>query len=435
MNTPEFRTRRQFLRTSLLGGAVALTLPSFIHRTFAAMDGNAAASATQIATGRDNPILVIIQLAGGNDGLNTVIPYEDGAYFAARPNLAIGKDRVLSIGDGLGLNPRLTGLQQAIGDGEAAIIQGVGYPNPNRSHFRSMEIWQTATDADKTSTSGWLGRYFDNCCAGEDSPAIGVSIGERMPQAFSASEPRGIAVRNPQALRGNAGGMDEMMMMDGGEAFDGAESMDGGSISMLDGRLQGGGSSIDFIRRVALDAQVASDEIAKATAKYKGGVEYPGNGLGRDLKFISQMIAGGMSTRVYYAGMGGFDTHANQANTHERLLGDFDSALSAFISDLKAQGNFDRVTILTFSEFGRRVSENAGGGTDHGAAAPIFLAGAGVQPGIFGKAPDLKDLERGDLKFGVDFRSVYAALLESRLGVKHVTVLGRKFAPSNVITS
>lgn len=428
MNIPGLHTRRQFLRSSVLGGAVALTLPNFIHRTFAALDTNAINAATQVATGKDNPILVIIQLAGGNDGLNTVIPYEDGDYFNARPKLAIPKKRVLSIADGLGLNPALSNIHRAIQDGDVAIVQGVGYPNPNRSHFRSMEIWQTATDSNKTSQTGWLGRYFDNCCSGEDA-AVAISIGERVPQAFSASEPRGIAAKNPNALK-DAASIDESMMME-----DGSDSMDGGSIQMLDGRVQGGGSALDYIRRVALDAQVASGQIAEATAKYRGTVDYPQSGLGRDLKFVAQMIAGGMSTRIYYAGMGGFDTHANQATAHGKLLGDFDAALAAFISDLKEQGNFDRVTILTFSEFGRRVNENAGGGTDHGTAAPVFLAGAAIQPGVFGTAPDLKNLDNGDLKHSVDFRRIYAGLLESRLGVRHEQVLGKKFIPLDIIQS
>lgn len=428
MNHPSLHTRRHFLKTSVLGGAVAMTLPGFIHRTFAALDTSAAHAATQIATGRDNPILVIIQLAGGNDGLNTVIPFEDGAYYSARPQLAIDKNQVLSLSDQIGLNPKLPEFYRAIQDGEAAIVQGVGYPNPNRSHFRSMEIWQTATDSDKTSSTGWLGRYFDNCCQGED-PAVAVSIGERAPQAFSAQVQRGIAVRNPDALKTR--GLGEGAMMGGDEDSE----MDGGSIGMLDGPVHGGGSALDFIRRVALDAEVASDQIAKATAKYQSGIDYPQSGLGRDLRFVSQMIAGGMSTRIYYAGMGGFDTHANQNNTHDRLLGDFDSALNAFIKDLKSQGNFDRVTIMTFSEFGRRVRENAGGGTDHGTAAPVFLAGAGVKPGLFGQAPNLNDLDQGDLKFSVDFRSIYSALLESRLDVRHEQVLGARFAPFDVIKS
>jgi len=425
MNNPSLHTRRHFLKNSLLGGAVALTLPGFIHRTFAALDDAATGALTQIATGKDSSILVIIQLAGGNDGLNTVIPFEDSGYFSARPNLAIKKNQVLTVSDAIGLNPRLSEFRRMMQDGEGAVVQGVGYPNPNRSHFRSMEIWQTGMDSDKTSTTGWLGRYFDNCCEGED-PAVAVSIGERMPQAFSAKSPRGIAVRNPDALKSRVN-TDESMM---GEEDHG---MDGGSIEMLDGRLQGGGTSLDFIRRVALDAEVASDQIAKATAKYKGGVEYPQSGLGRDLRFVSQMIAGGMSTRIYYAGMGGFDTHANQVTTHDRLLGDFDSALSAFIKDLKEQGNFDRVTIMTFSEFGRRVKENASGGTDHGTAAPVFLAGAGIKPGLFGEAPDLADLDQGDLRFSTDFRRIYAGLLESRLNVRHEQVLGARFAPLEVI--
>lgn len=406
---------------------MALSLPGFIHRTFAALDQSAAGSLTQIATGKDSPILVIIQLAGGNDGLNTIVPFADDAYHTARPRLALGKNQVIPVSDHLGLHPALTRLHASLKNGDAAIVQGVGYPNPNRSHFRSMEIWHTATDADKTSSSGWLGRYFDNCCEGED-PAPGVSVGSRAPQAFSSSRPRGIALRNPNALRTEGGG-DDMQM----SAMD--SEMDGDTISMLDGRIEPEGDPADFIRRVALDAQIASDEILKATKKYHSSTEYPGSALGRDLRFIAQMIAGGLSTRVYYAGMGGFDTHANQLQTHERLLGQFDGALGAFLDDLRAQGNLDRVTVLTFSEFGRRVQENAGAGTDHGAAAPIFLAGAGVNPGLCGNAPDLNQLVRGDLVHSVDFRTIYASLLENRLGVDSRPVLGGTFAPHEVIRS
>jgi len=189
-------TRRKFLRTSILGGAMAWTIPVFIEKTFGALDTQAAASATQFAVGKDSPILVVLQMAGGNDGLNTVIPYADDAYFSARPKIGIPADRVLRLGDYAGLNPNLKSLADLYHDGHMAVLQGVGYPNPNRSHFRSTEIWQTASDSNRFEREGWLGRYFDSCCAGED-PGVGINIGRDTPQAFTARMPKGISFERP----------------------------------------------------------------------------------------------------------------------------------------------------------------------------------------------------------------------------------------------
>jgi uncharacterized protein (DUF1501 family) len=407
-------TRRKFLRTTILGGAAAWTLPAFIDRTFAALDTAAAGSAVQTATGRDSSILVILQLSGGNDGLNTVIPYTDDAYHRVRPRLGIPQRSVLRLDDHIGLHPRLQKLANLYHEGGATVVQGVGYPNPNRSHFRSMEIWQTASDANRTERHGWLGRYFDNCCKGED-PAEGVSLGEQMPQAFSAAEPRGIALKNPDRFR----------FADDNEVMD--TEADGGSIDGLAGGTKSDLDAFHYIERVALDAQVASDRIADIVKRQPASPDYPRSRLGQDLQLVSRLIAGGMPTRVYYVSMGGFDTHANQAGTHEQLLGQLDDALAAFAKDMRVQGNFDRVRLLTFSEFGRRVAENGSGGTDHGTAAPMFILGGGIHPGLAGIAPSLTDLDAGDLKYTVDFRSVYATLLERWLKAPSATVLGRRF--------
>ncbi|MGH8046436.1 MAG: DUF1501 domain-containing protein [Chthoniobacterales bacterium] len=420
MSEPTFHTRRSFLRTSILGGAVAATLPAFIDRTFAALNNAAANSALQVATGKDSTILVIIQLSGGNDGLNTVIPYSDDAYHRARPNIGFSEKNILRLDDHTGLSPHLSSFRQLFGEGDAAILQGVGYPNPNRSHFRSMEIWQTASDSNKTEPHGWLGRYFDNCCKGAD-PATGVSIGDQMPQAFSATTPLGIALKNPRQFRFAEGAdvaSDDVEMKSDNE---------GGSIGALAGNTNSDLGALDYIERVALDAQVSSDRIAEIAARHRDAPVYPRTKLGQDLSLIAQLIAGGMPARVYYAGMGGFDTHANQNGQHEQLLGQLDDALAAFVKDLKAQKNFDRVVVMTFSEFGRRVAENGSGGTDHGTAAPMFLVGGGIRPGFVGTAPSLTDLDAGDLKHTVDFRSVYATLLEKWLRAPSAKVLGRQF--------
>jgi len=382
--------------------------------------------------------LVVLQMAGGNDGLNMVVPYADDAYHVARPRLRLAPEDVLKINNYIGLNPKLTGLKSLFDEGHAAIVQGVGYPNPNRSHFRSTEIWQTASDADRTVSEGWLGRYFDSCCAGCD-PTVGVAIGEETPQAFAAKNPTGVTFSRPEQFRfrssePNSGRMSaeefffrQLNGSDGGEEAAAVSANDGASIGAIAGKIKSDLSTLDFLQRTALDAQLSSDKILAIARKYKSSVIYPPGQLASSLNVIARMIAGGLATRVYYASQGGFDTHAGQINTHGRLMTEFNDAITAFVTDLKQQGNFDRVLLMTFSEFGRRVQENANGGTDHGAAAPMFVVGGGVKPGLLGKYPSLADLDHGDLKFTTDFRSVYGTVLDHWLKAPSETVLGRKF--------
>ena len=437
-------TRRKFLRTSVLGAAASWTLPVFLEKTFFALDAAAAESLVQTATGKDAPILVVLQLAGGNDGLNTVVPFADDAYYRARPRLAHPAGTVLKLNDYAGLNGKLTGFKSLFDDGHLALVQGVGYPNPNRSHFRSTEIWQTASDADRAISQGWLGRYFDSCCSGAD-PTVGVAIGDEMPLAFAAKNPTGVTFTQPEQFRyrssepGRAGHLSQeelfFRQINNSAGIDDSTSGpgEGASIGNLAGSSKNEGSALDFLRRTALDAQVSSDKILAIARKYRSTVSYPPGQLGSALGIIARMIAGGLTTRVYYASQGGFDTHAGQMNAHERLMGDLDAAVSAFVADLKQQGNFDRVLLMTFSEFGRRVAENANGGTDHGAAAPMFLVGGRIKPGTFGKCPSLTDLDHGDLKFQTDFRSVYGTVLDHWLKAPSELVLGRKFPPLPIV--
>jgi uncharacterized protein (DUF1501 family) len=442
---PTLQTRRKFLRTSMLGAAATWTLPVFLEKTFFALDALAADATTQAVTGKDGTILVVLQMAGGNDGLNMVIPYSDDAYHVARPRLRIAPDQVLKIDNHIALNPKLTGMKSLYDEGYVAIVQGVGYPNPNRSHFRSTEIWQTASDSDRTMSDGWLGRYFDNCCSGAD-PTVGVAIGEETPQAFAAKKPTGVTFSRPEQFRfrpsepNNGGKMsaEEMFFRQlnetgGGDEGSAAVSNAGGSIGSISGKTKNDLTTLDFLQRTALDAQLSSDKILAIARKYKSNVPYPQGQLAASLNIIARMIAGGLPTRVYYASQGGFDTHAGQINTHERLMGEFNDAASAFIADLKQQGNFERVLLMTFSEFGRRVEENANGGTDHGAAAPMFVLGGGVKAGLFGKHPSLTDLDHGDLKFNTDFRSVYGTVLDRWLKAPSQTVLGRKFSTLGIL--
>ena len=418
--TDPFFTRRKFLRTVILGGAIAPTVPSFVNRTFAALDGVAASSFTPV-TGKDDTILVVMQLAGGNDGLNTVIPFADDAYFKARPGLAIPADKVRRLDDYCGLHPSLENLGALVGEGQASIVQGVGYPNPNRSHFRATEIWHTASDAEKNEAYGWLGRYCDAACAGED-PGAGIAIGDQVPQALRSGSGKSIAIGAPQDYQFQDG-MDPAPV----EADDDASAPDGGSIDMLFGASDPDVNVADFLQRTALDAVASSAQVQDILRKSHRGTDYPATDLGRRLQLVARLIGGGMSSRVYYVSLGGFDTHANQAGAHERQLTVFDQAVGAFCRDMKAQGNFDRVMLLTFSEFGRRVAQNASGGTDHGAAAPLFLFGGALKGGLLGKHPSLTKLDRGDLVHHTDFRSVYATLLEQWLKTPSAPVLGRDF--------
>ncbi|MDQ6938963.1 MAG: DUF1501 domain-containing protein [Verrucomicrobiota bacterium] len=428
-------TRRKFLRTSALGAAAAWTLPVFLEKTFFALDAMAADALTQSVTGKDGTILVVLQMAGGNDGLNTVVPFADDVYHIARPRLALAPDKILKLDSYAGLNGKLTGLKSLYDEGHLAVVQGVGYPNPNRSHFRATEIWQTASDADRNESEGWLGKYFDSCCSGAD-PTVGVAIGEQTPQAFTAKTPTGVTLSRPEQFhwmpsdKKSLSAEEVFFRQLNGEDESGAPAgtTEGNSIGAIAGNNRAEQSAVDFLQRTALDAQLSSDKILAIARKYKTTVPYPQGPLAASLSLIARMIAGGLPTRVYYASQGGFDTHAGQIGTHDRLMAQFNDSVTAFVTDLQQQGNFDRVLIMTFSEFGRRVAENANGGTDHGAAAPMFLLGGGVKPGLFGKYPSLTNLDHGDLKFNTDFRNVYATVLERWLKAPSQVVLGRKFS-------
>ncbi len=441
------KTRREFLRTTMLGGALSWTVPAFLTNTFSALHAEAADSATQVATGKDANILVVLQMAGGNDGLNTVVPFANDYYHRARPQLGLAEKDVLKLNDEVALHGSLTGFKELYDSGSLAIVQGIGYPNPNRSHFRSTEIWQTASDAEKVEKYGWLGRYFDNACSGCD-PTIGVNIGRQMPQAFAAAHPVGVSLENPEGYRFMASDRNrrdgasvteasyrKLNEPEEGMMAESAEENSGASIGSISGRVTHSGSALDFLERTALDAQVSSDKILAISKRVQNKAEYPGGQLANSLKLVARLIGGGLPTRVYYVSQGGYDTHTNQANTQQRLLKELGDSVKAFMDDLKGQGNSGRVLLLTFSEFGRRVAENANLGTDHGAAAPMFIVADKMKAGLFGKYPSLApaDLVNGDMKYNVDFRSVYAGVLEEWLKTRSAPILGKQFEPLKVV--
>ena len=439
-NEITLQTRREFLRTTVLGSALSWTVPAFLANTLTALQSDAADSATQIVTGKDSTILVVLQMAGGNDGINTVVPYANDFYRKARPRIGLAGEKVIKLNDDIGFNAALSGFKNLYDTGNLAVVQGVGYPNPNRSHFRSTEIWQTASASDRIEKYGWLGRYFDNACAGAD-PTVGVAIGSQLPQAFFAKQPNGICLNNPQNYRFMSNGaateesykkLNELEMSSAMPD----DNNSGGSIgSLAAGMPMQGGSVVDFISRTALDAQMSSEKVREIAARVQTQATYPGSQLGTSLKLVAKLIGGGLPTRVYYVSQGGYDTHTNQIGTQARLLQDLGDATKAFVEDMKAQGNMQRVLVMTFSEFGRRVSENANGGTDHGAAAPMFIVGNKVKAGLLGKYPSLapQDLYQGDIKYNVDFRNVYAAVLENWLKTKSAPILGKQFEPLPVV--
>jgi uncharacterized protein (DUF1501 family) len=395
-------TRRNFLQTTALFSAIGLA-PKFLTQ--------AAAAEQTIAGFRDDRVLVVLQLGGGNDGLNTVVPFSNDTYHRLRPKLGLKDSEILKLNDDLALNSGLKGMMELYDDGQLAIIEGVGYPNPDRSHFRSMEILHTASDSDQFESRGWIGRYFDNCCSGEAKPQAGVAVGGERPQAFEGEQGFGIATDHPARF--------------GWAAGDGADTEE--AFLKLNAEHGSGNDTLDFLRHTTTHAVLSSRQVQSAAQK--GKVTGP-VGRGRDLsqlEVVAGLIRGGLDTRIYYVSIGGFDTHANQEAQHARLLSGVGDALARFQAQLEKDGTADRVTTLVFSEFGRRVQENGSAGTDHGTAAPMFLVGKDIRPGIHGASPSLDHLDEGDLKHTTDFRSVYATLLEDWFAVDAELVLGRKF--------
>lgn len=405
-------TRREFLRTTSLL-AVGASMPGFLARSVMA----ATPHHTAIPGFKDDRILVVIQLGGGNDGLNTVVPYTDDNYHRSRPSIALKKKEILRLTDHAGLHPNLAPLKNLADAGKLTVVEGVGYPNPNRSHFRSMEIWQTATDSNKFSRSGWIGRYLDNACSGEAEPVAGVALDNERPQAFDGQKGYGVAFQDPQTFGWNEGAGDAKQ----------------GNFRVLNEVYRPQNDTLDFLRKVTANAVLSADRVQQVSRGYKSTVDYPGDPFAVSLKTVAKMIAGNLPTRIYYVTLSGFDTHANQLGSHGNLMKRFAQGVAAFQKDLEQQGNADRVLTLTFSEFGRRVAENASGGTDHGTAAPMFIIGDAINPGMAGRAPSLSDLDNGDLKFTTDFRSVYGSLMEQWLGAPSEAVLGHKFPQIGLI--
>lgn len=361
-------------------------------------------------------VLVVCQLSGGNDGLNTLVPFTLDAYYKARPTLGIMPDKVLKLNDQLGLHPSMTGVQELYKEGKVAIIQSVGYPNPNRSHFKSMDIWHSASPDGKMA-DGWLGRAYDlRLDHAKVSPEEVIGLTTEKPRIFNAkkaSMPCFASLSDITSMVGDPNA--ERMLRD----FQGMEASSGTTERLIQ---DSNNSALDVM-----------SSLRTKLAGFAPKQTYGEDEFGRGFKQIAQLVGASPMTRVVYFRAGGFDTHSRQADAHQKLLGGFSSALHAFQREMEAIGKADKVTVLVFSEFGRRTYENGSVGTDHGQAAPMFLIGKNVKGGIYGPNPTFDDLQDGDLRWKIDFRQVYATALDNWMGSESKVVLGESFSPLDLI--
>ena len=405
---------------------------SFLGLSAAALGGLAFsaphASARVVRQGlrarRGAPTLVLVQLGGGNDGLSTVVPYADPAYREARKNLAIDERDVLPLSPGskrrgrapLGFPKELTRLHRLFEEDQLGVVLGAGYPEPNRSHFKSMDIWHTGDAAGRLSGPGWIGKLTAARHGEAVDPNRLVHVGDDLPYALNSNLHPAVAFRAPRRYRW---------------AGDESELVDAGPRPMEPGKQ---GNNLDFLRGVQRDARASSAEVRGAMARYRPAVEYPDEPFAQSLAVAAALIASNLQSEVISVQLTGFDTHNDQPNRHGRLMGELDAGLGLFLEDLRTQGLDENVLVVAFSEFGRRVQENASRGTDHGTAGPMLLAGPLAKPGFHGEQPSLTDLdERGDLRHSVDFRTVYAAVLERLFEVEPEAVLGRHWKPLDCV--
>lgn len=417
-------SRRSFLGRGALLVASGFIVPSFISRTALALDtASMPLGQVNLDPSKKNMILVVLQLSGGNDGINTLIPFGDPNYSKLRPTIGFATNEVLPLTDSVGLNPNLSKLKALYDAGKVAIVQGVGYPNPNRSHFRSMDIWHSARP-DTFERSGWLGRYVAACQCAQDNTLPAMSVGDQLNTMFWTDTTLVPAVASIGAFS---------FLTDTKYKNDRTFQMQ--TLQNIYSQAGNWSNSEGLIRRGTLQALTSSDELQKVAATYQSPVQYPqNNGLANQLKMVAQVIAGNLGTRLFSVGQGGYDTHANQKPTQDKNLAQLGDALDAFMQDMANIGQQDNVVIMGFSEFGRRVKQNGSNGTDHGTAEPMFIIGNKVQGGLYGAYPSLSDLDNnGDLKFNADFRSVYAGMLRDVVGADPAPVLSGSFDPISVI--
>ena len=354
-----------------------------------------------------NKVVVVIQFSGGNDGLNTVIPVRNDIYYKERPRLGIAKEKSLSLTDETGLNPALEIFKGLYDEGNLSILNSVGYPNPDRSHFRSMDIWHSASNSNEYINTGWVGRYLDAQCKGCDKPTQAMELDDVLSLALKGEENKGLAFKDPKKLY---------------------NSSNGKYFKDVNSDHQHGEETIDYLYKTMSATLSSADYIYQQSRVHPSSQTYPNTELGKDLKTIASLIFSDINTKVYYVSLGSFDTHVNQDNQQKRLFTELNDAVKAFTADLKSNNRFQDVLMMTFSEFGRRVSQNASGGTDHGTANNMFFISGGLkEKAILNDMPDLADLNEGDLKHKVDFKNVYATVLRKWLAADDKNILGKQY--------
>jgi len=398
--------RSSFLLGAVSGIAVAANTDSFFAQALAqpalpGLPGDAA-----------DRVLVVLNLAGGNDGLNTVVPHGLDQYYRFRPRIAVPAADVLRLNDQIGLNPKMRSLKAMYDRGQVAIVQGAGYPHPDHSHFRSTQIWQSASP-DSYERTGWIGRFLDETKPAATNLFSGVAIADVLPDVMVAKTVDVPALSNLRSY-----GLRSDKRSDARDTF---------ASLVHDARVPFQSPYLGTVMEIEAHAQRGSEELPKLVAGYKSTASYPAVPLGRSLALAAQIVGSRLGTRVIYVQHGSFDTHVSQKNTQDNLLGLLSDSLSAFYDDLAAHGNDKRVLTMTFSEFGRRVAENASLGTDHGEAGPMFLVGGGVKGGIYGEHPSFDQLDNGDIVFTTDFRSVYTTIVERWLGRPSAGVISGSF--------
>lgn len=387
--------RKEFLQVGSLATA-SIMLPKFLK-----------AFEKPMMVPPGNKVVLVIQFSGGNDGLNTVIPVRNDIYYKERPVLGIKKEKALLLTEETGLNPALEAFKSFYDEGSLGILNNVGYPNPDRSHFRSMDIWHSASNSNEYINTGWVGRYLDAQCKGCDKPTQAVEIDDVLSLALKGEENKGLAFKDPKRL---------------------FNISNGNFIKDVNSDHKKGEETIDYLYKTMSETLSSAEYIYKQSRVHPTDQTYPNTELGKDLKTIASLIFSDINTKVYYVSLGSFDTHVNQDNQQKRLFTELNDAVKAFAADLKKNNRFEDVLMMTFSEFGRRVSQNASGGTDHGTANNMFFISGGLkQKGILNALPDLHDLNEGDLKHQVDFKDVYATVLNKWLGADDKNILGRQY--------
>lgn len=388
--------RRHFLKQSTLASSFYF-VPSFVK---------AFESISPLSLGYKR--VVMIQLSGGNDGLNTIVPFNNDAYYRSRPTIAISKKDVLHATDELGFHNSLLPLKKLYDDGHLAVINNVGYPNPIRSHFRATDIWQTASDSNEYLQEGWIGRYLDHY---GNVPYSALEIDDSLSLALKGGGANGIAVKNPKILFQNSQDLYFKNVLK----------------YYQDDHLSE--HNLGYLYKTMIAAESSAKHIFQNHQKGKSEQDYPKNEFSFQLKTTAKLINSGLETKIFYTSLGGFDTHAGQINSQSRLLKVYADGIGAFINDLKAQGTFNDTLIMTFSEFGRRVQQNAANGTDHGTASNVFIMGNQLKkPGMYNNLASLDDLDaNGDIKYTIDFRTIYATILSNWLEVNDELILNKSF--------